>query len=263
MIVIQKETCTGCGLCVEDCVVKNLRLKEGKAEVAGSCMQCGHCTAICPVNAVSIPEYEMDEVEEFQEESFTLLPENFLNAVKFRRSIRDFKEMPVEQKKLERIMKAGQYTESAVNYQDLRFILVQERLAEAKKLIWEGWLHYAEQVRKTAPKRAETMEAQYRAYQSNPRCDRLFFNAPVLAVVAADIPLDGGLASANMEMMAVAEGLGVMFDGYVLNAIEHSPKAAEWLGIGNKKIASCMLIGYPNVTYRRTAPRRKADVIWL
>ena len=37
----------------------------------------------------------------------------------------------------------------------------------------------------------------------------------------------------------------------------------EWLGVGKKRIEACALLGYPDITYKRTAPRRTADVILL
>lgn len=262
MVTIQKERCSGCGQCADDCVANNISLKSGKATVNGACMRCGHCVAICPQNAVRIDEYPMEEVLPYEEKSFSLSPENFLNAIKFRRSIRKFKELPIEKEKLTRVLEAGRYTETAVNYQDVRFILVQERLNEAKPLIWEGWRKFADAMREKEPARAALFMKYYDTFQANPKNDRLFFNAPALLVLAADVPLDGGLAAANIEMMAVAEGLGVLLDGYIVYAINHNPAAKEWLGIGTKQIAAAMLLGYPAVSYRRTAPRRSADIVW-
>lgn len=262
MISIDKHKCVGCGQCAKDCVTNNIELTGGKAAARGACMLCGHCVAICPQGCVSIDDYPMYEVKDYQKETFSIHAEHFLNAVKFRRSVRQFSQKPLEKEKLLRVLEAGRYTETAVNRQGTRFILVQEQLAAFKTLVWEGWRRFALELKKKDAFRADLFMSYYRAWKSNPLEDRLFFQAPALLVVASDTPLDGGLASANIETMAVAEGLGVMFDGYIAYAIEHSPQAAEWLEIGQKKIASCMLLGYPNVRYLRTAPRKPADIIW-
>ena len=103
MVVIEKEICIGCGACVQDCVGRAIKIEEQVAEVVRPCIECGHCVAVCPVNAVSIPEYDMEDVEEYTQETFTVAPENFLHAVKFRRSIRRFQPQPMEKEKLERI----------------------------------------------------------------------------------------------------------------------------------------------------------------
>lgn len=68
MVEINRNACTGCGQCISDCIANNLFLREGKAEVSGNCILCGHCVAVCPLNAVSIPEYDMGDVEELSRE---------------------------------------------------------------------------------------------------------------------------------------------------------------------------------------------------
>lgn len=262
MIIIDQESCIGCGQCVKDCPAKNLSVREGKAEVLRQCLQCGHCVAICPTNSVRIPEYDMEDVTEFHPETFTLNPENVLNAIKFRRSTRHFLDRPVEREKLQKILEAGRYTATAVNYQDVRFVVVQENLQEFRTLIWEGWKQAAEDFAAKEDPQARRYMAMYKAYERSPERDPLFFGTPALIAVAADIPLDGGLACANMETMAVAQGLGILYSGMIEGAVRLNPAAQEWLGLGKKQIVSCMLVGYPQYTYRRTAPRRKADILW-
>lgn len=105
--------------CVKDCVSGVLHIDQGKAAVRESCMQCGHCVAVCPVKAVSIPEYDMADVAEYDKDSFTYTPECFLNAVKFRRSIRSYKDRRVEREQLLGLIEAGRYTATAVNTQSV------------------------------------------------------------------------------------------------------------------------------------------------
>ena len=100
MIQIDQNSCIGCKACIKDCPAGAIRLEEGKAVWKKECIQCGHCVAVCPVKAVSIPEYDMEEVEEYDRDTFTLDPAIFLHAVKFRRSIRNYKETPVEREKI-------------------------------------------------------------------------------------------------------------------------------------------------------------------
>ena len=42
MVEINRNACTGCGQCMSDCIANNLFLREGKAEVSGNCILCGH-----------------------------------------------------------------------------------------------------------------------------------------------------------------------------------------------------------------------------
>jgi ferredoxin len=52
---IEKETCTGCGACLEVCPPKALQMEAGKAAVEDEfCEECGFCVAECPADAISI-----------------------------------------------------------------------------------------------------------------------------------------------------------------------------------------------------------------
>lgn len=262
MINIKKEQCIGCGACVKDCPGKAIKLVDGKADYIRNCIHCGHCVAICPVSAVSIPGYDMEDVEEYDKETFTVRPENFLHAVKFRRSIRNFEEKPIEREKLERILDAGRYTPTAKNLQECRFILIQERLEEFKELVWKEMPNVIENMKKDNPAYARAFELFYLKHEKNPQEDTFFFNTTSFLVIASENPLDGGLAAANIENMAVAEGAGALYSGYMMRVIQSGPALKEWLGITDIPVSCCMLLGYPAVTYKRTAPRKKRNVEW-
>ena len=262
MINIKKEKCIGCGACVKDCLGKAIKLIDGKADYVRNCMHCGHCVAICPVGAVSIPGYDMEDVEEYEKDTFTVQPENFLRAVKFRRSIRNFKDEPIEREKMERILDVGRYTPTAKNRQECRFILVQNQLEEFKELVWKEMPKIVEKLKTDNPEYARVFELFYLRHQKDPGEDVFFFNSTSFLVIASENPLDGGLAAANIENMAVAEGAGVLYNGYMMRVIKASDTLQEWLGITDTPVSCCMLLGYPAVTYRRTAPRKKKNIEW-
>mgnify|MGYP005758132185 FL=1 len=262
MIVIDEEKCIGCGLCAKDCPAGKLAVKEGCAVYTSECIQCGHCVAVCPKGAVSIPEYDMDDVEEYDEETFAVQPQNFLHAVKFRRSIRNFRKEKLDRECLERILQAGRYTPTAKNRQACRFIVLQEELEEFKELLWNRVPELMDRMKEENPHYAAFFKFLHRRRSKNAEDDGLFFNTPACILIAADNPLDGGLAAANMENMAAAEGAGVLYSGYLTRIIEADPVLKEWLGIPDTPLVCCMLAGYPAVSYRRTAPRKKADIVW-
>jgi len=262
MVHIDQDLCIGCKACAADCPGNAIKMEDNKAQVVKKCIQCGHCVAICPVKAVSIPEYEMEDVEEYEADTFHVCPENFLHAVKFRRSIRNFREQKIEADKAERVLAAGRYTATAKNLQECTFIFVQEKLSELKELVWKEMPGIIESLKESHPDYASAFQYFYRKWSRDPKDDTFFFNTPAFLVVASHRALDGGLAAANIENMAVAEGLGVLYSGYMMRVIEASPVLKEWLGMGDKHAHCCILMGYPAVSYRRTAPRKEADIIW-
>lgn len=265
MVNIDKEKCIGCGACVEDCFPENLFLDNGKAEIKGRCMQCGHCIAVCPVNAVSITNYPQEGIEEYDKEKFDISPDRLLNFIKFRRSVRHYKNKPIEKEKLERVLEAGRYTATGSNMQDVSYIVIQETLEEIKPVIWESLYEFA--LKNLNEKGAIGAYAprwikMYEDYKKDPEKDTLFFKAPVLLIVTAISPLNEVLAPSNIELMANAEGLGVLFTGFIERALKNSVKAKEMLRINKKEIISCMLMGYPDIKFRRTVPRKQAEILW-
>lgn len=260
MVTIQ-DNCTGCGACIRDCVSGVLSLEAGRAVVRGACIQCGHCVAICPVGAPSIPEYGMEDVEPL-DKTEPIGIDVLLRAIKGRRSIRQYQARAVEQDVLERIVQAGRYTATAVNRQDCRFIVVQERLEEFKKLIWDGIGELLSLPEEEAPPAISRYKLMYAQKQRDPSADFLFRNAPAVVFVTCERLLDSGLAAQNMELAALAQGLGMLYNGYLVRAAAAIPGVAGWLGADQRPLAACMLLGYPAVSYRRTAPRRAADAVW-
>jgi len=47
MIVVDKELCTGCGNCENECPVAAITVVDNKAQVADWCVNCGVCTKVC------------------------------------------------------------------------------------------------------------------------------------------------------------------------------------------------------------------------
>ena len=116
MVHIDREKCTGCGLCAADCLGKAISLESGRAEMIKGCFMCGHCVAICPNEAVSFvgEKYDMADVENLAE-GFGIDSRTMLHAIKVRRSIRRFKKQGVDRAVLETLLEAGRFSPTASN----------------------------------------------------------------------------------------------------------------------------------------------------
>ncbi|MDR1703007.1 MAG: nitroreductase family protein, partial [Sporomusaceae bacterium] len=162
--------------------------------------------------------------------------------------------------KLERIVQAGRYTATGGNAQACRFIVVQENLSALKKMIWKG-IETTNEPPVTIPADALTRLKNFINLRTQ-GTDFLFRDAPVVIYVAAESAVDASLAAQTMELAAIAQGLGVLYNGFLVYAANLNPAVHEWLDVQDKPLVVCMLVGYPRVTYQRTAPRRIADVRW-
>lgn len=272
MIKVDVEKCIGCGLCIKDCFPDDIAIVNGKARAKNvTCIKCGHCIAVCPQKALSIDDYNMEEVKEYSKEAFTVDADQLLNFIKFRRSIRQFKNKEVETEKICKIIEAGRFTQTGSNMQDVSYIVVRKGLHELKALTYESLKNKAaEMLANLTPETmrfkryAEMWIEMHKAYQANPADnDKLFFNAPTIIVATAHSQVNGALASSNMELMTNALGLGTFFSGFFVIAAQDNKEIMDFLGIANgKQIVTCMVIGYPNVKYLRTVPRKEADICW-
>ena len=264
--------CIGCGLCARDCSAGNISICDGKAVFADKCYGCGHCIAVCPQGAVIAddPGAE-DQVLAYDPQTFRVPAENLLNFIKFRRSVRHFQSRLPERELLDQIIQAGRYTATASNLQGTGYIVVTDKLKELSQMAVDSLKDLGERTL-AAPENVSQLDLGYArswlatAEKSEKTGDPgyFFFHAPALIIVTAANPIDAGLASQNMELMANALGLGVFFSGNFIRAYRNDPKIKAFLGIpeGREAIA-CLGIGYPAVTYYRTVPRRAPGITWL
>ena len=64
--------------------------------------------------------------------------------------------------------------------------------------------------------------------------------------------------------MVDALGLGTYFNGFAMLALQDNKEILDLLGLeSSKSLTSCLVIGYPNVKYQRTVPRKDAVVNWI
>lgn len=273
MFNVNKETCTACTQCIKDCPVGDIILADGSAHIKNkACIKCAHCVAICPTASVSTDDYNMSDVTEYSKEDFSVDADHLLNFIKFRRSIRSFKNKSIPKETLEKIIEAGRYTQTATNSQDVSYIVVTDKIQELRELAYESLKQKGEYILANLTPETEYLKryAQlwlhfYKAYKEDPiKNDKLFFNAPAIIIVTANNELNGALASSNMELMVNALGLGTFYSGFLRVASENNKVIMDLLEMkDNKKMVTCMVMGYPNVTYKRTAPRKDADISWL
>lgn len=257
MVEIDKKVCIGCGKCVANCVSMCLALRDRKAEYGGKCIHCGHCVAICPVGAVAIPEYDMEDVQELAHSSAVPV-DSLLRTIKSRRSIRRYTGAKIEPVKLANIAQAGRYTATAVNRQGNQFIFVQDHLEALKQSVWGS----VEKAVRDGVEEARPLEGLVKL-RADKGVDYLFRNAPAVLYIATENLWDAGLAAQNMELAATTQGLGVLYNGFLTRATRLSAQAQALLRLEGTPLAVCMLMGYPDITFVRTAPRRKANVLWL
>ena len=258
MVIIDPARCTGCGQCAQNCAVHAIvREEDGTYRCNGSwCFACGQCVALCPTGAASMPELEAPLP--YESAAFDLNPKALLNAMRFRRSIRQFTGEKVTREELELLLEAGRCAPTSSNSQTVGFTVLDEEFEAMRPKIWKAFARHAqEQGRKLLYRRYEN----YLAHPEEP--DTLFYGGNQMISVTSERPVDGGLALANMELMAHALGLGALYCGFATRAIDTDPELREYFGVTETRhIDSCLIIGHTDLKFYRTAPRNPARAEW-
>ena len=260
MIYIDETKCIGCCACVKDCLSRAIVCEAGKARITKPCFRCGHCIAVCPSGAVSMDDFDMKEVLPFEKESFTIPPDVLLNVIKYRRSIRQFRNEPVEKAKLEQLLEAGRFAPTGSNAQNVSYRVICDQIHEFTELSMKEFRRYRDP------------ELFARLFPPPMTPDRVNFedddflfkggHAVILAISPSAV--NAALASAYMELLAHTMGLGVVYVGFFTRLTAVSEPVREWLKLRKEDtVVTALSIGYPDVEYHRTVPRKKAEARWL
>jgi ferredoxin len=132
-IKITADNCNGCGLCISVCKDFGLILKDKKAVVSDKplfgCVACGHCMAICPTNAIEIHGRMLSPVDLFDLPSRqkTASYEQLLFLMQRRRSLREFKDMPVDKEIINKILDAAQTSPMGLPPSDVNVLVLDSK----------------------------------------------------------------------------------------------------------------------------------------
>ena len=253
IIEVNTQKWVGCSLCEKVCVAHNIEIKDNKASIfANDCLMCGQCSAVCPKEAITISGYEEKSVE--KRDDVRLDPDKVLDVIRFRRTIRQFQNKDIPKKAIEQILEAGRLTHTAKNSQDVSFIILDKEKSSIEKMAVRLFNKIKPIVDIFSPlSRRNKIKDNF-----------FFFNAPIVIVITAENKINGILAAQNMEFVAEANELGVLYSGYFTVAANISRQIKKTLGITKgKKVATTLVIGYPKVNFLRSAQREKLDVKYL
>ena len=270
MLKVDLEKCIGCGTCKSDCPTANIAIKDGKAVHGKWCLECGHCTAVCPQKAVTLAgDYDPAEILECDDpKKFAVRPEQLLNFVKFRRSVRQYTDEPVSDADIAKILEMGRYTQTGANMQTLRYIvLTKDTLREITPMALKT---LAELDVKSVDKKAMRVPYQYLDFQAiwvnwyafyqKKQRDLLFHGAPnaLLVVSRTCNEVDGCFNAGHLELMINALGLGACLMGFGTFAFDQSPELKQRVRIQQgESVIFMMVFGHPKVKYLRTVNRKK------
>jgi len=271
LFVVDESLCDRDARCVENCPRLIIELADDRSiptPVAGAeelCIDCGHCVAVCPHDALSHRAMAPEDCPPFEPELHIGADqaEHFLRS---RRSIRRYTGEQVEREELERLIAIASHAPSGRNTQPVHWTVVIE--PSAVRTIAGLVVDWMREVTATDPAAAQAsrMDRLIGAWDAGE--DLICRGAPHL--IAAHAPKDDRFAASSctialtyLDLAAPSLGLGSCWAGYVRAAATHSPPVRRAISLpADHEMHGAMMVGFAATPYHRLPTRRPPRISW-
>lgn len=269
---IDGEKCGRDGICVAECPMRILEMKEASlppSPVEGAeerCIRCGHCVAVCPHGAFSLSEMKTEDCPPVRKD-LALDAGHVEHFLRSRRSIRTYRETAIERGKLAKLLDIARYAPTGTNSQQVKWLAVnsREKVRELSGLVVDLIRYMIKQNDPMAVR--YNLAGMVRAWESG--LDLISRGAPSLVVAHApkDYMMgrtDSVIALTFLDLAAPSFGLGTCWAGFFMIAAASWPPLVEALSLPEGNVCcGAMMLGYPKYAYHRLPLRKEADITWL
>jgi nitroreductase/NAD-dependent dihydropyrimidine dehydrogenase PreA subunit len=271
LLIIDESKCKQDGFCARECPTAIIRLKEKETYpeiISGgeqSCLRCGHCVAVCPHGALSHSEIPIEECPPIKK-NLVINEDQAVQFLRTRRSIRLYKDRPVEKEKIQRLIEIARYAPTGSNSQLIEWLVFtdQAKIREIARLT-------VDHIRSLIKKDPESYKSTYMprvvaAYDAG--VDSVLRNAPALIVAYAPKTAGNGMvdltiALSYLDLVAPTLGLGTCWAGLLQGMLRSSVPLKEALGIPEDyPYHYPMMLGYPKFKYQRLPERKAPKISW-
>lgn len=292
-IIIHEEKCNGCGLCVSVCKDFSLQIIDKKVALTDTpvfgCIGCGHCMAICPNDAIEIYGREISPADLFElpikENSANY--EQVFSLYQRRRSIREFKDKPVEKELIDKIVEAAKTAPMGLPPSDVNLLILgnREKVNEFSKDFCEHldgmkWFvsdWFLSLMRPFWGKPADEMfkgfvKPMFKIFTGGMKMgnNHVLYDAPLAIYFYGSPytdPADPIITATYAMLVAESLGLGTCMIGSIHPLIQNGKKAKLFREKHRIKYKSreglFVIFGYPAVKYKKGIRRTVASITIL
>jgi nitroreductase/NAD-dependent dihydropyrimidine dehydrogenase PreA subunit len=269
-LIVDESTCKKDGICLAECPMSLITFQEDSgypALIPGGdkvCNRCGHCVAVCPKGALKHEDISDEDCTEIKPE-LSIDEEQAIQFLRSRRSIRAYKDKPVEKEKIKKLIETARHAPTGGNSQMVEWLVLTDKnnLHEIASKTIE---HFQREI-KEKPQLLQYFSPIIKFWESGH--DSVLWNAPVLVVASAPKEAATGTQdvcnSLNyLELLAPTMGLGTCWAGLVQQAIISLPALKEFLGVPDDHPHHYpMMLGYPKAKYYRLPGRKPPKITIL
>ena len=271
LFIVDEEKCSKDGICAAECPLAIInfsdreRVPQPSTHAEALCIECGHCVAVCPHGALTHRNLSPEDCPAVDKEMI-LDEKQTEHFLRHRRSIRTYKNRPIEKEKLEKLITMASYAPSGHNSQPVHWQVIN-----GKDKVTELSAHVIDWMRHTLKERPDFGKMMHfdtiiAAWKLKIDVVSRGCSALVLTNGGAKDPFADAacrIAMTFFDLAVPSMGLGSCWNGYFNRAALEWPPLKKALGLSEHMANyGAMMVGYPKFTYPRMPTRHAPKITW-
>ena len=270
LFTINQETCNKDGICAAVCPAGIVESRNGEYPIPFKdaeeiCIRCGHCVAVCPTGSLIHKDIPLESCTPIEKE-LTIKHEQAVQFLRSRRSIRQYKDKPVDKTDLNKLIDIARYAPSGHNLQPVEWLVLGDK-AELKRLseIVVDWMRW---MLTNMPEVASSMHMDRTVNRYENGYDVVLRDAQAVIVAHAHkenrtAPAACTIALTYLELASTTMGMGACWAGYFNAAATTFPPMQHALALPEEHQSfGSMMVGYPKYRYKRMPIRNEPNITW-
>ncbi len=271
LLKVDETRCKRDGICVSECPSTIIRLQGGEGfptvapEDEQACVLCGHCVAVCPHGALTHSQIALENCPPIKKD-LLIQQEQVVQFLRSRRSVRQFRNKPVEKDKIQRLIETARYAPTSGNSQLIQWLVFTDK--NHIKQLFRLTLDYLRDLLRHTPRSALPPYLPKVVSACEAGHDGVLRDAPVVIVASAPKKalfgmVDLVIAMSYLDLAAPSMDLGTCWAGLLQRGLLGWPPLREAVGLpaGNTSHFPIM-VGYPKNNYYRLPERKPPNIDW-
>lgn len=283
-IEVDRERCRACGACARVCSAEVLGVQEGKLVVDTDhgigCLACGLCACVCPQDAIRVTGRDLTPADSVPLEGDAADYQHLQRLLLGRRSVRRFRDEPVSQDDLERILDSAATAPMGFPPSHVGVLVAhgREQVQRLRRDLLPSvrgmrqmmgalrpfhGLVFGREAAQGFRRFILPIAQSYEDHDARGE-DVFFYDAPLALYFygrALADPADPVIAATLAMVAAEALGLGACVLGFSGPLLKQSGGLRKKFGLPEKiQPGLCLAIGHPAVKFRRALRRRFTEV---